>query len=216
MPEPATHIALACCAALAGLILAPALVRLARWSLGDGTAAFPSSPWVRAITATVFAACAGAVGPHWDLAAWLVFAAAAVTLTLTDCATHRLPNILVGGFTLCAMAAFGVAAWAGAEPARYVSALLTGLALLVAFAVLGLIHPRGLGPGDVKLAAPIGLYLGWLGWPAAVVGVFAAFALGAIAAVGVAVVRRTGRQTVIPFGPYLLAGVGVCLLAVPG
>ena len=76
MPEPATHIALACCAALAGLVLAPALARLARWSLGDGTAAFPSSPWVRAITATVFAACAGAVGPHWDLAAWLIFAAA--------------------------------------------------------------------------------------------------------------------------------------------
>jgi leader peptidase (prepilin peptidase)/N-methyltransferase len=212
----AVHIALACVAGLAGIVLAPVLAGLARWSLGDATADLLSPGWVRALAATVFALCAGTVGPQWDLAAWMVFAAACVTLTLTDCATHRLPNVLVGGFTLLALAALGLASWLASEPDRLVSAVITGLVVFVGFAVLALVHPRGLGFGDVKLAAPIGLYLGWLGWPAAVVGLFAAFTLGALAGVLLAVVRRSGRQTAIPFGPYLLAGVGVCLLVASG
>lgn len=212
MSDPAAHLALAVAAALAGLALAPALARLAHRGLGEATVILPSPGWLRPLAAVVFGVCAGAVGPQWDLVAWMIFAAAAVTLTLTDCATHRLPNVLVGGFTLLGVAALGMAAWVTAEPARFISALLTGLGVFVLFAALALVHPRGLGFGDVKLAAPIGLYLGWLGWPAVVFGVGAAFALGAIAAVTVAVVRRSGRETAIPFGPYLLAGVGVCLL----
>ena len=36
--------------------------------------------------------------------------------------------------------------------------------LFVVFLVLALISPRSIGMGDAKLAALLGLYLGWLGW----------------------------------------------------
>mgnify|MGYP006193708693 FL=1 len=81
-----------------------------------------------------------------------------------------------------------------------------------------MIGPSGLGMGDVKLAPALGLYLGYLGWNAVLVGIIAGFVLGALAALVVLVRDAAARKplagalrTALPFGPFLLAGTLVGL-----
>ena len=64
---------------------------------------------------------------------------------------------------------------------------------------------RGMGMGDVKLAALIGLVLGSLGLRYVGVAAGAAIVLGGIGAIVALIVGR-GRKAAIPFGPYLAAG----------
>jgi leader peptidase (prepilin peptidase)/N-methyltransferase len=63
-----------------------------------------------------------------------------------------------------------------------------------------------MGMGDVKLAAVLGLYLGFLGWGNLLVGAFAAFLLGGLFGVILMLTRRAGRKTGIPFGPWMILG----------
>ena len=70
---------------------------------------------------------------------------------------------------------------------------------------------RGMGMGDVKLAALIGLVLGSLSLAQVAVAAGAAIVLGAIGAVA-ALARGAGRKGAIPFGPFLAAGAVVAAL----
>jgi leader peptidase (prepilin peptidase)/N-methyltransferase len=70
-----------------------------------------------------------------------------------------------------------------------------------------------MGFGDVKLAGLLGLCLGFVGLPQLAVGVLAAFLLGGLAGVTLIVLRRADRTTAIPFGPWMLAGAWVGILA---
>jgi len=70
---------------------------------------------------------------------------------------------------------------------------------------------RGMGMGDVKLAALIGLVLGSLSLGQVAVAAGAAVILGAIGAVA-ALARGAGRKGAIPFGPFLAAGAVVAAL----
>ena len=67
---------------------------------------------------------------------------------------------------------------------------------------------RGMGMGDVKLAALIGLVLGSLGLRFVGVAAGAAIAFGGLGGV-VALAMGKGRKSAIPFGPYLAAGAVV-------
>jgi leader peptidase (prepilin peptidase)/N-methyltransferase len=67
--------------------------------------------------------------------------------------------------------------------------------------------------GDVKLAGVLGLFLGYLGFAPLIVGVFAAFLLGGLVGVGMLLTRRGTRRTAIPFGPWMLAGAWLGILA---
>jgi leader peptidase (prepilin peptidase) / N-methyltransferase len=67
---------------------------------------------------------------------------------------------------------------------------------------------RGMGMGDVKLAALIGLVLGSLGLGYVGVAAGSAIVLGGLGAI-VALLLGRGRKAAIPFGPYLAAGAVV-------
>jgi leader peptidase (prepilin peptidase)/N-methyltransferase len=67
---------------------------------------------------------------------------------------------------------------------------------------------RGMGMGDVKLVALIGIVLGALGLSIVGVAAAAAIVLGGIGGV-VALIAGKGRKSTIPFGPYLAAGAVV-------
>lgn len=67
---------------------------------------------------------------------------------------------------------------------------------------------RGMGMGDVKLAALIGVVLGGTGLSTVGVAAAAAIVLGGLGGV-VALVSGAGRKAKIPFGPYLAAGAVV-------
>lgn len=72
--------------------------------------------------------------------------------------------------------------------------------------------PR-VGSGDVKVAALIGMPLGWLGWDHIIAGVPAGMLLAAITAAFLIVGHRIGRRDPISLRPFLLAGSLLCLLA---
>ena len=81
--------------------------------------------------------------------------------------------------------------------------------------VLWWIRSAGMGFGDVRLTALLGLLLAHIGVAEAVVGLYAAFLLFGIPGLALAIVRRDRQvlRTAYPFGPFLLAGalVGVAV-----
>lgn len=147
------------------------------------------------------------------LVASLFFAAVSIVLTLIDLDTHRLPNAIVLPSYPIAIALFAVACVLGADWSSLLRALAGMAALYAFYFALRLIRPAGMGGGDVKLAGVVGLYLGWIGWGALAAGAFAAFLLGGIFGVALLVARRADRRTAIPFGPFMLAGAWIGILA---
>ncbi|MYS65127.1 prepilin peptidase, partial [Streptomyces sp. SID5473] len=93
------------------------------------------------------------------------------------------------------------------------TAALGGLALGAAYLGLFLLHPGGLGFGDVKLALCLGTVLGWYGWPTLLTGAFAGFLFGSGYGVGLMIRGRAGRRDAIPFGPFMMAGALTGLVA---
>ena len=51
-----------------------------------------------------------------------------------------------------------------------------------------------------------GVFLGWFSWQHVVVGTLLAFVLNAVVVVVVLLSRRGGRDSDIPFGPWVVAG----------
>jgi leader peptidase (prepilin peptidase)/N-methyltransferase len=146
-------------------------------------------------TATVLILGTDDVG---ELALGLVFCALLVVVTLTDLERRIIPNaVLIAGAAIAV--AIAAATDAGSLDARAIAAVAAGGFLFV----VALAYPRGMGMGDVKLAAVMGLYLGRAVAPALLIG----FAAGAL--VGLALIARRGtvaRKQAVPFGPFLAAG----------
>lgn len=145
----------------------------------------------------------------WDepgeIALGLVFVTVLAAVTLTDLERRIVPNkvLLVGAVLAVAIAAVTDP---GSLPERAIAAAAAGGLLFVA----ALAYPRGMGLGDVKLAATMGLFLGRDVGPAILVGLLA----GSL--VGLAMIAREGaaaRKRAIPFAPFLALGGVVGLLA---
>jgi leader peptidase (prepilin peptidase)/N-methyltransferase len=207
--------------ALLGVVLGPFLAGLTlsvpagdplvgkRWWRG-GEASARRVGIVTALAAVALGAVAGAVGAEPQLPAYLWLAAVGVTLAVIDAETLRLPDRLTlpsypVGLVLLAIPAD----WSALGRALLAAVVAGGAAL-----VLALLAPRGgLGLGDVKLLGVLGLFLGWLGWGVLVVGVALGFALGAVVAVGMLASRRAGLRDHLAFGPWLIAGALVAVVA---
>lgn len=144
----------------------------------------------------------------WDdptqLALGLVFIAVLVAVTLTDLERRIIPNpiLLVGAIAAVAISAIGDP---GSLPVRLLAGAGAGGVLFLA----ALAYPKGMGLGDVKLAATMGLFLGRNVIPA----IFVALLAGSL--VGLVMIAREGaaaRKRAIPFGPFLAFGGVVGLL----
>jgi len=129
-------------------------------------------------------------------------------LIIIDARTHRLPNRIVLPVGACLLALVGIEALAAGDASALVRAL-AGLVILGGFYAVLNLAGGGVGGGDVKLAAVIGLVLAWHGWQALIVGAAAAFVLGAVYALGLMALRRAHRSTRIAFGPWMIVGAVV-------
>ncbi|KRD52582.1 MULTISPECIES: prepilin peptidase [unclassified Microbacterium] len=136
----------------------------------------------------------------------LALFAIACRLVAVDIRTHRLPNRIVLP-TLAALIVLGVVdAITVGQSAPLVRAV-SGLLILGGFyAALRLLSRDGMGGGDVKLAAVIGLVLGWHSWQALAVGAASAFVLGAVFSLSLMMLRRADGSTRIAFGPWMIIG----------
>jgi leader peptidase (prepilin peptidase)/N-methyltransferase len=140
-----------------------------------------------------------------ELALGLVLVSVLAAITITDLERTIIPNaILIAGAAICL--AIAIPTDPEGLPERLIAALAAGGVLLL----VALAYPRGMGMGDVKLAALLGLFLGRAVVPALLVG----FAVGAL--YGLALIARHGagaRKRAVPFGPFLALGGVVGLLA---
>jgi leader peptidase (prepilin peptidase)/N-methyltransferase len=145
----------------------------------------------------------------WLLPAYLYFAAVSIALALIDLDTRTLPNrIVVPSIAIMAIL-LAVPSMVTGDWFALLWAAVSGAALFVFYLLLVIIYPSGMGFGDVKLAAVVGLALGYLGWGSLIVGAFAAFLLGGVFSIVLLAIGRATRKTGIPFGPWMLLGAWV-------
>lgn len=123
-----------------------------------------------------------------------------------DAVSHLLPNRLLGttAIWLAACGAVAVLVNPGSIQDAF-RAVLCALAVGAIGLLLAFIG-SGLGLGDVKLGALIGLWLGWHGAPILVASLCTGIILGGLAAILMLLTRRAGRKSSIAYGPYLIAG----------
>jgi leader peptidase (prepilin peptidase) / N-methyltransferase len=168
----------------------------------------PRYPLVEALTAAL---CVGAVLAHRS-AAGIALGVALILLVvpaaLIDLEHRIIPNKITALGAILALA-LGTALDPSGEPTRLIAGAAAGGFLLLA----ALAYPGGMGMGDVKLAAVMGLFLGKAVAPATVIALLA----GVIAGAGVIARKgaRAGRKTAIPFGPFLALGALVAVFAGP-
>ena len=127
-------------------------------------------------------------------------------LVVIDIRSHRLPDRIVLPTLAVLVVLVAVDAAVAGESGTTVRSLLGMLILGGFYAVLRALSRQGIGGGDVKLAAVIGLTLAWHGWQALAVGAASAFVIGALYAIGLMVLRRADGATRIAFGPWMSLG----------
>jgi leader peptidase (prepilin peptidase)/N-methyltransferase len=147
------------------------------------------------------------------LVAFLYLAAISVVLAVIDLDVHRLPDRIVLPAYLVSGILLTTAALLSGDPARLAVAAIGGGAMLVFYGLLFIVYPAGMGLGDVKLAGVLGLFLGFLGWPQLAVGAAAAFVLGGVFAIVLLATGRARRGTGIPFGPWMIVGAWIGIVA---
>jgi leader peptidase (prepilin peptidase) / N-methyltransferase len=147
----------------------------------------------------------------WTAILLAPFVATLVAISIIDIRHKKIPNRIIYPGVLVSAAFIVVADVAGSD----LDAARAGIGFLaygVGMLVVAMISPRGMGMGDVKLAAWIGLVCGSLGLAYVGVAAGAGIVLGGVGAI-VALLRGAGRTSAIPFGPYLAAGAAVSLIA---
>jgi leader peptidase (prepilin peptidase)/N-methyltransferase len=159
-----------------------------------------------ATLAVVFAAVAIRFhGEPGELALGLIFVSMLMAVTLTDLERRIIPNkILLVGSTI------GLICLVISDPGSLPVHLAAAAGAGGFFFLIALAYPGGMGLGDVKLAAAMGLFLGVEVVPAILI------ALAAGATVGLGMIAKEGsaaRKRAIPFGPFLAIG-GVAALLV--
>ncbi|MER6417200.1 A24 family peptidase [Streptomyces sp. NPDC001137] len=175
----------------------------------------PYGPRTVAVSTATALACtvlAAASGAHPETAVWVLLTPVAVLLTLVDHRVHRLPDVLTLPLAAATAALLGVAAALPSATGSWPTALLGGLTLGAAYLVLFLVHPSGMGFGDVKLALALGTALGWYGRQILLTGAFAGLLYGSVYGLGMVLARRAGRKSAIPFGPFMIGGAFTGLL----
>lgn len=129
-----------------------------------------------------------------------------VALAFIDLEHRRVPNVIVLPSTAAAVLWVAGAALAEGDPRMLVESIASGAAAFVLLLVIALAAPGGMGMGDVKLAAFIGVVCGRFGWEALVLAIFSGFVAGGVVGTVLLAVGRAGRKTTIPFAPMLCAG----------
>jgi leader peptidase (prepilin peptidase)/N-methyltransferase len=163
-------------------------------------------PLVEAGTAALCALVVVSAGADRDAWLGLAFVLVLVPIALIDLDHRLIPNKLTLPGAILAVVLVAVT-----RSDALVEHLIAGLAAGGFLLVAAIAYPAGMGMGDVKLAALMGLFLGRAVGPAMFVALIAGSVVGAliIARKG----AKEGRKTAIPFGPYLAFGGLVGLFA---
>lgn len=144
----------------------------------------------------------------WVTPAFAAFGAVLGAVAVHDVCRRKIPNAIVYPGAAVAGSLLLLAWLVDGGPIGRAGA--AAAVVFLPFLAVAAVSPKGLGMGDVKLAALVGLFLGWIGWSQLWWVLVAA--LVANAAVGVAV-RLRGGPPVVPLAPFLTAACIAVLVA---
>jgi leader peptidase (prepilin peptidase)/N-methyltransferase len=148
--------------------------------------------------------------PPLFIAGYLLLAAMLLTVSVIDIQRYRLPDRIVLPALGASVVIVVAESLRASEPKQINYALVGALIYFGFLLVVHLISPSGMGFGDVKLAAVMGLFVGWLApsYEGALALVLWAMLIGFVAGsmVGIAMLVSRRRSTPIPFGPFLAFG----------
>ncbi|MCD6359172.1 MAG: prepilin peptidase [Dehalococcoidia bacterium] len=161
-------------------------------------------PVVEAATGITFVVLWSRLGFSVELPLAMLFACLFIIIIVIDIEHHLIFNRVI-------YPAIGLAFLLPLLSANYeiTSAVLGGVTGAGILFILVLIFPAGIGMGDVKLAALVGLLIGF---PEIFIALFVASLVGGVVAVGLLLFKVKGRKDAVPFAPFLIAGFTVAVL----
>jgi leader peptidase (prepilin peptidase)/N-methyltransferase len=150
----------------------------------------------------------------------LALSSALIALFVIDIQWHRLPNLIVYSLYPISLIGFSVALIIESGSADFthlvISSCTGALLWLGVIGALWLVsRGRAMGLGDVKLAPVLGAVLGWQSVSSAAIGLMAAFLVGAVMGLSLIVARQAQMRNKIAFGPFLIIGYAIGLVAGP-
>ncbi len=155
-------------------------------------------PLLELATALLFAFLGGRYGFSLRFFFVAAYTCVYILIFVTDVEHRIIPNAVVYPAIVLALAGSLLGQVVGVQ-----SALIGGAIGFVFFYLVALAYPGGMGGGDVKLAAFIGLVSGFPNVISAlVIGIF----IGGIVAIALLIVRLKGLKSYVPYGPYLVVG----------
>lgn len=168
------------------------------------------------LTAILFGILAWRLGPHFDLLPYSGLAAVGVALAVIDVIEQRLPSPLVYSGLTVVGALFATSTALYSTMPSLLRALAGMAVLMVFYLVLALVSGGGLGAGDVKLGALVGITVGWMSWSSLITATFLGWFAAALMWLILRVARRRPRGSLLPMGPFILLGalLTICVLPV--
>jgi leader peptidase (prepilin peptidase)/N-methyltransferase len=133
--------------------------------------------------------------------------------SLIDITTHRLTRSVTMRAAFVGGPLLSIAAIANNQPGKIGVMALSFTATMLMFITLSLASRRGIGAGDVRLAAVVAMFLGYLGAQYVFQGLALGFILGGVIALLLLIGRKATRKTRIAFGPYLAVGAVVTVIS---
>ena len=166
-------------------------------------------PIIEAVTALMSAVIAWQLGASLEMLAALFFTWSLIALTMIDADHKLLPDqitlpLLWAGLLLNSFSLFVPlydAVWGA------IGGYLSLWSVYWLFKILT--GKDGMGYGDFKLLAALGA---WLGWQSLLVIILLSSLVGAIVGSIILLANKQGRNTAIPFGPYLAAAGWIAFL----
>jgi leader peptidase (prepilin peptidase) / N-methyltransferase len=174
----------------------------------------PRYLFLEVATALLFAGASLRFHATYKAALLALFFAVMLAIAVIDVERRIVPNRIV----YPSLVLFGLLVALGALGGDHLNLAAAGLGFLAyggGLLLVALVAPGGMGMGDVKLAALIGLVLGALGLRYVAVAAAAGILAGGLGAIALLVFKKASRKQAIPFGPYLAAGAVAAAFLAP-
>lgn len=168
-------------------------------------------PLIELVTGLAFAALSWRFGAQPTTLAWCGFVAALIALAMIDWDTTLLPDVINQPLLWAGL----LAAVLGWTPVSLESSVIGALAGYMSLWSIAWLYEKlrgqiGMAPGDFKLLAALGA---WLGWQMLLPVVLGASAVGAVVGLAMKLTASLREGRYVPFGPFLAGGGLVVLFA---
>lgn len=137
---------------------------------------------------------------------WITLISVGVPLSMMDIISRRLPNVLTSALFVLSAIIISISGIVDHASSRVISSFIDSLVLSISFLIVSFATRGGMGMGDVKLSAGIGLIAGFYGTQTLFLSTFLSFILGALVGVALLLLRKGNLKTTLPFGPFMIIG----------